>query len=1180
MRFFQITLLLAAFSMGSHAQNHSPIQQKVLFHQLSGKGLKAVSAFQWAGEVAGSLKSTVSRGQVLQVDAASLKAAYRADAPAIALQVPTGEFSSVRLKLIRHELFTDDFQVSTSAGEGNVPAYRPGRHYRGIVEGSSRSIAAISIFEDGLMGVIETAEQGNMVLGALEGEGHKGRYILYRTGDVASPPAFECGVSQLEDVTNSLRNLNEHLQAPAGRSGGNCVRVYLECDYDMYLEKGSVQNTIDHIAGLFNVVAAIYQNESVEVVISEAFVWQSPDGYPTNSTSEALKTFRTARPNFNGDLAHLVSRGAPAGGGIAWVDALCSSYSYAYSYIYSGYNELPAYSWSVNVITHEMGHNLGCWHSHDCSWDVNGDGTAAEAIDGCGETAGYPGNGSCPTAPLPNGGGTIMSYCHLVGGVGIDMSKGFGPLPGDKIRFEVSNASCLSACSTCSHTASISKADVRCTGTATGSATATASGGTAPYSFKWSTGATTSSISGLAAGTYSLSVTDASGCLAVESVTINQPTYIVLSASTTAEAAPGADNGAINLTPGGGTPPYTYKWSTGATTQDLYGLSGGIYTVTVTDNNSCTKTASATVTSDGCAAMAGSFPYTESFESGAGQWMQSANDDFDWERGAGPTDTKRTGPEGAADGTFYFYIDASRFSGGAAMLISPCLDIRDLMDPTLSFAYHMYGANMGTLSVQASADNGSNWTTLWMRYGNQGEAWQSATVSLSGYSSGYTKVRFVGTATGGQRGDMAIDAISVDGDAMPCNEPTLNVYSTPASCYGGSDGTATVNASMGVSPYTYAWPNGAPTRTAVGLSAGSYEVTVTDNNGCSATATAFVGQPEEIILAFDVTNVSASGANDGAIALAVSGGTPGYAYQWANGASGPNVSGLPAGAYTVTVTDANGCTQTGSAVVTAGISCQPLAALPYAESFENGFGLWAQSNADGFDWSRGNGGTHTNNTGPSAASDGMYYAYTESTSNNNGTAILEGPCFDLSSAAMPSFRFDYHMYGNQMGTLTLQASTDGGGGWSTIWSRSGQQGRNWQSANISLQGFIGQVVRLRFSSTIGGVRSDMAVDNIGLSDAAALPPVVSTSFLPALRLRLQPNPASSWAAAIIDSPAEQEAELFLADQLGRTHFLGTAALTAGKNEVPLPAAELGQGVYFLIIQTKTTRLIERLLIQR
>lgn len=1180
MRSLQITLLLFAISIGINAQNDSPLEREIQFHQLAGKSFKASRAFKWAGPAEPRMRSAVAGGYLLQLDLPALRESYHADEAAISMQIPTGEDSSLKLKLIRQNLLTDDFSLTTSSGQPLAIDYRPGRYYRGVVEGSARSAAAISIFEDKVIGVIETAEAGNMILGALADDA-RGRYILFRANDLADIPPFECGTQELGDPTNSLRTLSEHLQSGAFTRGpGNCVRAYLECEHDMFREKGSVQNTADFITGLFNVVATIYQNEMVTTVISGIFVWDTPDAYPTGSTLDALQAFRNYRTSFNGDVAHLVSRGAPGGGGIAWIDALCSPYNYAYSYISSGYSQFPTYSWSANVIAHEMGHNLGCWHTHDCSWDVNGDGIAGEAFDGCGDAAGFAGYGNCPIASLPFNGGTVMSYCHLVNEIGINLSNGFGTLPGDKIRFEVGNASCLSGCSTCSHTVSIAKTDVRCNSAADGTASATATGGLAPYSFRWSTGATTSAITSLNVGPYTVSVTDGSGCTVTGTVSIIQPSALTLNTTAVSEAVYGANNGFIDLAVNGGTAPYAYRWSTGSTAQDLYGLGPGTYSVTVTDGNGCAKSSSATLNSNGCASQHSSFPYIESFESGSGSWVQSSADAFNWTRYSGSTPTGQTGPSSAQEGNYYMYIEASSQASGSAILQSPCLNIVNMLNPRVSFHYHMFGINTGSLSFQVSMNNGASWITLWTRSGSQSDAWQPATVALAGFLSQYTRLRFVGTVTnGGDRGDMAIDAIRVDGDPVPCDAPVLVTTSTAARCYGGSDGTAMVSASQGVSPYTYMWPNGSATAAITGLSASSYEVTVTGSNSCFSTAVATVSEASQIILSFNVTNESAIGANDGTISLIASGGSPPYNYAWSNGAGTASIGGLSSGAYSVTVTDAHGCTRAGSATVSRPSLCNPLAGLPYFESFETGFGQWVQNANDGFDWSRGYGNTPTNNTGPANASDGTYYIFTRSNrSNNNSTTYLESPCFGISGMASPAFSFDYHMNGNQMGALGLEISTDAGNSWSVIWSQSDNQGINWRTAAVSLSNFLGKDIKLRFAGTMGGRQSEMAVDHIRLIDQAGRMPAPIQVAVPHLQASLYPNPARDRMALVIESAGEGEAQLSLISQPGQAQPWGVVNLAQGRNEFNLPVHKLKQGLYYLCIQTEEGRLVERFII--
>ncbi|MEJ8820414.1 SprB repeat-containing protein, partial [Lacibacter sp. H407] len=116
-----------------------------------------------------------------------------------------------------------------------------------------------------------------------------------------------------------------------------------------------------------------------------------------------------------------------------------------------------------------------------------------------------------------------------------------------------------------------------------------------PYTFLWNTGATTEDLASVPAGAYSVTVTDANGCTETANATVNQPTDVTANAVPT-PAACNASNGSVNLTVGGGTPPYTFLWNTGATTEDLASVPAGAYSVTVTDANGCTETANATVT--------------------------------------------------------------------------------------------------------------------------------------------------------------------------------------------------------------------------------------------------------------------------------------------------------------------------------------------------------------------------------------------------------------------------------------------------------------------------------------------------------------------------------------------------------------------------------------------------------
>lgn len=137
-----------------------------------------------------------------------------------------------------------------------------------------------------------------------------------------------------------------------------------------------------------------------------------------------------------------------------------------------------------------------------------------------------------------------------------------------------------------------------------------------------------------------------------------------------------------------------------------------------------------------------------------------------------------------------------------------------------------------------------------------------------------------------------------------------------ASCFGGSDGSIDLTVTGGVPPYTYAWSNGASAQDLSGLTAGNYTVTVTDATGATANSGATIGQPAQLAANAVATPASVYGGNDGAVDLTVAGGTTPYTYAWSNSATSEDLTGLVAASYTVTVTDAHGCTANAGATVT------------------------------------------------------------------------------------------------------------------------------------------------------------------------------------------------------------------------------------------------------------------------
>ena len=186
----------------------------------------------------------------------------------------------------------------------------------------------------------------------------------------------------------------------------------------------------------------------------------------------------------------------------------------------------------------------------------------------------------------------------------------------------------------------------------------------------------------------------------------------------------------------------------------------------------------------------------------------------------------------------------------------------------------------------------------------------------------------------------------------------------------------------------------------------------------------------------------------------------------------------PSGSAPIYFDVSGGCSATCSSTV---------AAFPYSEGFESGFGLWVQSTTDDRDWSRIGGGTPSGSTGPSGPNEGSRYIFTEASSNSNRTFVLESPCFNLSTASTANFSFYYHMYGSDMGDLYLEMSTDNGLTWpTTLWSQSGQvqtsNGQAWNQVNVNLTPHVGQTIMIRFRGVTGNnYRSDMSLDNFSLT---------------------------------------------------------------------------------------------------
>ncbi|WP_299367455.1 M14 family zinc carboxypeptidase [Winogradskyella sp.] len=177
-----------------------------------------------------------------------------------------------------------------------------------------------------------------------------------------------------------------------------------------------------------------------------------------------------------------------------------------------------------------------------------------------------------------------------------------------------------------------------------------------------------------------------------------------------------------------------------------------------------------------------SFPYSETFDSGIGDWTQDSGDDGDWSLDANGTDSNETGPSDDITGNGnYFYTEASTAglgSNATVVLTSPCYVLSDPAFDNFSFYYHMYGTNVGSLDLEISSDNGTNWTNVFSQSGNLGNAWNAQNIDLTSYIGQTVKFRFIGTTGNGWSSDIAIDQISIGSIPAHCDSQATdtNLY--------------------------------------------------------------------------------------------------------------------------------------------------------------------------------------------------------------------------------------------------------------------------------------------------------------------------------------------------------------------------------------------------------------------
>jgi len=412
--------------------------------------------------------------------------------------------------------------------------------------------------------------------------------------------------------------------------------------------------------------------------------------------------------------------------------------------------------------------------------------------------------------------------------------------------------------------------------------------------YSWSNGITgVDSITNLAPGNYSVTVTFPTGCVSTGTVSILQPTQLSYSANFTNILCHGANNGTITITPSGGVPAYSYQWSPAqANTSNLTGLAAGSYSVTVFDSHQCTVSASSTISEP--AALTVSVVKTDascdaSLDGTATATVNGGvtNYNYQWDGTTGNSSVN-----GLDNGNHSVVVtDANNCTASSNFVIDT---VYELHVTTSSTNASCFGVADGTATV-AALNGTSPYSYLWTP--------SAQTVSnVTGLPAGnYTVIltdskNCIATAT------------------TTINEPTQIVLSfnhTDPRCTGIADGTADVTAIGGAGNYVYDWaylPGTPDNNSLTAIAAGVYDITVTDGSSCSVSANVTLLNPPSLdAQLINKTEITCANAADGSVEASVSGGTPPISFQWNNGSSLAVQNNLAPGNYSVTVSDNNGC---------------------------------------------------------------------------------------------------------------------------------------------------------------------------------------------------------------------------------------------------------------------------------
>jgi gliding motility-associated-like protein len=450
--------------------------------------------------------------------------------------------------------------------------------------------------------------------------------------------------------------------------------------------------------------------------------------------------------------------------------------------------------------------------------------------------------------------------------------------------------------------------NVSCFGGSDGTAGVTVSGGKPGYSFSWNTNPiqTSALATSLKAGAYTVTITDAGGCIITAPVNIIEPTLLNATTVPSNVKCHGGNDGTVMATASGGTPGYSYSWNTSTTqtTALATGLPIGNYTVTVKDANGCTITSSANIIEPSLVTLSISSTNVKCNGGNDGSEVVTAiggtpGYTYSWNTTPLQVTAEVTGLRA---GNYLVTVkDANNciYTAGATITEPPVLTLI-----TTTSNVKCNGGNDGSAQVVASGGT-SGYTYNWNTYPVQNTA-LATSLSIGTYTV---------TVMDANACIMSVPATITEPTAL-----TVTAIAGNVKCHGGMDGTVKAIASGGTSGYAYTW-NTNPVQTSdlvSGLSIGTYTVIVKDANGCTISTSAIITEPPVLSSSAIATPARCNGASDGTVTAIATGGTTSYTFSWNTipVQTTALAGGLGKGNYVATITDANGCTTIATTAVT------------------------------------------------------------------------------------------------------------------------------------------------------------------------------------------------------------------------------------------------------------------------